>query len=218
MDSGDIDPDFDDDVETPRSRGGLLKIFLISISLVSTTIAANITINNGRIEMGQGLYQIKACDQWVAIGLYPTPADSNGLSKVQTMELIGLDPRLCKNVIFQIKMYKKTDLNTPLSLFTGVTGTDTTTAAVTTGDVTRVSIYDTATVSYVSGGAVTYNSYAAKALTLVNMAGANVNYSDGYHRISYVSSTGVYRIFFTTPLCLMGDVDKVTIESATLPS
>ena len=207
----------DEEGELTEDRPGtftrrLIGIVLIALGVVGTTVAANISLSNGRIEMGQGIYRIQACDQWVGIGLYPT-ATSGGLSYVQTVELIGLDPRLCKNVLFQIKMYKNTDLVNPLALFTGVTGTDTATAAVTTGNVTRLSIYDTATVSYPT---TTYNTYARKALTLVNQANVNVGYADDYHSITYVSATGVYRIYLNTPLALMADVDKVTIESASL--
>jgi hypothetical protein len=53
---------------------------------------------------------------------------------------------------------------------------------------------------------------------LINGAGVNIGYRDDYHRIAYAASTGVYGVIFTTPLCLMEDVDKITIESATLPS
>ena len=112
-------------------------------------------------------------------------------------------------------MFKNTDLNTPLAIFEGVTGTDTATATTETGTVTSLTIYDTATVSYPT---TTYNYYAARALTLINGAGVNIGYRDDYHRIAYAASTGVYGVMFTTPLCLMEDVDKITIESATLPS
>lgn len=192
-----------------------LGILFIALGLIGTTVAANITINNGRIEMGQGIYRISACDQWVGIGLYPTAATYSGKSRIQTVELIGLDPRLCKNVIFRIKMFKNSSPNTPLELFYGTTGADSTTATATLGNVNQLSIYDSATVSYPSP-VTSYNSYAGKALTLVNQAGVNVSYADTYHRISYVSATGVYRIYLEQPLCLMEDVDKITIESASL--
>jgi hypothetical protein len=207
---------YESEIENNQSNSKkLLAIVFITLGLISSTVAANISIGNGRIEMGQGLYQIKACDQWVAIGLFPTAAIYSGKSRVQTMELIGLDPRLCKNVIFRIKMFKKSSPSTPLPLFTGVTGTDTNTATMTTGNVTQVSLYDSATVTYPT---VSYNSYASKALTLVNMANANVGYDDTYHRISYYATAGTYRIYFVTPLCLMEDVDRITIESASLTS
>lgn len=210
----------EDDIESVEETRGvfsrrLVGIVLVALGLVGTTIAANISLSNGRIEMGQGIYRIQACDQWVGIGLYPTAAIYSGKSRIQTVELVGLDPRLCKNVLFRIKMYKNTDLVNALALFTGVSSTDTVTASATVGNVTQLSIYDTATVSYPTS---TYNTYAAKALSLVNQANVNVGYFDDYHRISYVSATGVYRIYLNQPLALMEDVDKVTIESASLTS
>jgi hypothetical protein len=197
-------------IESSKKPKRFIGILFIALGLIGTTVAANITINNGRIEMGQGIYRISACDQWVGIGLYPTAASYSGKSRIQTVELIGLDPRLCKNV-------KNSSPNTPLELFYGTTGADSTTATATLGNVNQLSIYDSATVSYPSPVA-SYNSYAAKALTLVNQAGVNVSYADAYHRISYVSATGVYRIYLEQPLCLMEDVDKITIESASLSS
>jgi len=210
----------DEDGEFVEERKGifshrLVGIILIAVGLVGTTVAANISLSNGRIEMGQGIYRISACDQWIGIGLYPTAATYGGKSRVQTVELVGLDPRLCKNVIFRIKMYKNSDLVNPLALFVGNTGTDSTTATATGGNATQLSMYDSATVTYPT---VSYNAYAAKALSLVNQSGVNVGLTDAYHRISYVTATGTYRIFLNQPLCLMEDVDKVTIESSSLTS
>jgi hypothetical protein len=191
----------------------LIGIILIALGLVGTTVAANISLSNGRIEMGQGVYRIKACDQWVGIGLYPTAAIYGGKSRVQTVELIGLDPRMCRNVIFRIKMFDNDFPLVALPLFYGVTGANNSTDTATVGNVTQLSIYDTATVSY---PAVSYDNYARRALSLVNQADVNVGYNDGYHSISYVAATGVYRIFLNQPRALMEEVDRITIESASL--
>ena len=209
------DEEFIEDVDSSKRPRRFLGIVLVAFGLVATTVAANLSLNNGRIEMGQGVYRITACDQWVGIGLNPTAAIYGGKSRVASLDLIGLDPRLCKDVVFRIKMFKNTDLNTPLGIFTGVIGTDTVTATTETGTVTSLMIYDTATVSYPT---TTYNFYAARALTLINGAGVNIGYRDDYHRILYASATGVYGIIFTNPLALMEDVDKITIESSKLPT
>ena len=209
------DEEFIEDVDSSKRPRRFLGIFLVAIGLVATTVAANLSLNNGRIEMGQGVYRITACDQWVGIGLNPTAATYGGKSRVASLDLIGLDPRLCKDVVFRIKMFKNTDLNTPLGIFEGVIGTDTATATTETGTVTSLMIYDTATVSYPT---TTYNYYAARALTLINGAGVNIGNRDDYHRIVYASATGVYGIIFTNPLTLMEDVDKITIESSKLPT
>lgn len=209
------DEDFEGNQDAAKRPRRFLGIFLVAIGLVATTVAANLSLNNGRIEMGQGVYRITACDQWVGIGLNPTAATYGGKSRVASLDLIGLDPRLCKDVVFRIKMFKNTDLNTPLGIFEGVIGTDTATATTETGTVTSLMIYDTSTVSYPT---TTYNYYAARALTLINGAGVNIGNRDDYHRIVYASATGVYGIIFTNPLTLMEDVDKITIESSKLPT
>ena len=209
------DEDFENDRDAAKRPRRFIGIVLVAFGLVATTLAANLSLNNGRIEMGQGVYRITACDQWVGIGLNPTAAIYGGKSRVESIDLIGLDPRLCKDVVFRIKLFKNTDPNTPLGIFTGVVGTDTATATTETGTVSSLTIYDTATVSYPT---TTYNYYAARALTLINGAGVNVGYRDDYHRIQYASATGVYGIIFYNPLALMEDVDKITIESSKLPS
>jgi hypothetical protein len=212
-----FDEDFEGDQDASKRPRRFLGIFLVAIGLVSTTVAANLSLNNGRIEMGQGVYRITACDQWIGIGLNPTAATYGGKSRVASMDLIGLDPRLCKDVVFRIKMFKNTDLNTPLGIFEGVIGTDTATARAETGTVRSLMIYDTATVSF-PVPVETYTVYAARALTLINGAGVNIGYRDDYHRIQYASATGVYGIIFYNPLALMEDVDKITIESSKLPT
>ena len=209
------DEDFESDKDSAKRPRRFIGIVLVAFGLVATTLAANLSLNNGRIEMGQGVYRITACDQWVGIGLNPTAAIYGGKSRVESIDLIGLDPRLCKDVVFRIKLFKNTDPNTPLGIFTGVVGTDTATATTETGTVSSLTIYDTATVSYPT---TTYNYYAARALTLINGAGVNVGYRDDYHRIQYASATGVYGIIFYNPLALMEDVDKITIESSKLPT
>lgn len=209
------DEEFIEDVDSSKRPRRFLGIFLVAVGLVATTVAANLSLNNGRIELGQGVYRITACDQWVGIGLNPTAATYGGKSRVASLDLIGLDPRLCKDVVFRIKMFKNTDPDTPLGIFEGVIGTDTATATTETGTVTSLMIYDTATVSYPT---TTYNYYAARALTLINGAGVNIGYRDDYHRILYASATGVYGIIFYNPLALMEDVDRITIESSKLPT
>lgn len=204
-----------DSLEASKRPKRFFAILFITLGLVSSTVAANISLGNGRIEMGQGLYQIKACDQWVAIGLYPTAATYPEGSRIDTIELVGLDPRLCKDVIFQLKLFDASTAQLPL--FTGTIVSDTSTSRIDTGTVRTISVYDTQTVSYTPGVSTpSYNSYAAKALTLVNEAGVNVGYSDSFHRITYFASAGTYRIKLLQPLCPMESVTRVTIESAKL--
>ena len=84
--------DGEEQEETPDSeRGGWHRnpkiIFVLAAALIfgATTLASNFSISGGRIEYGQGLFRVKACDSWISVGLYPTAATYNGLSRVQSV-------------------------------------------------------------------------------------------------------------------------------------
>ena len=188
-------------------------IFILVAALLcgGTTVASNFSISGGSIEFGQGLFKVRACDSWISIGLFPTAATYNGLSRVQSVELIGLDPNACKGSVLRFQFYDSTTA-TALPLYTGVIATDTATSSATVGSATILSVYDTST-AFSSG---TYTNYARRALTLVNQAGVNIGFSDDYLGISYLSSTGSWKINLVQPLCPMGSVYRITVESASL--
>ena len=186
-------------------------IFILVAALVcgGTTLASTFSISSGRIEFGQGLFQVKACDSWISVGLFPTAATYDGLSRVQSVELIGLDPNACKGNVLRFQFFDSTTA-TALPLYTGVIATDTATSTATVGSATILSVFDTSTVF--SGG--TFANYARRALTLVNQAGVNIGYSDDYLGITYNSSTGSWKINLVQPLCPMTSVYRITVESA----
>jgi hypothetical protein len=186
-------------------------IFVLAAALVfgATTLASNFSISGGRIEYGQGLFRVKACDSWISVGLYPTAATYNGLSRVQTVELIGLDPNACKGNLLRFQFYDSSTA-TALPMYVGVVKTDTATATVETGTASILSVFDTST-AFSSG---TYTNYARRALTLVNQAGVNIGYGDDYLSISYLASTGSWKIYMFQPLCPVGSVYRITVESA----
>ena len=208
--------DGEEQEETSDSeRGGWHRspklIFVLASALIlgATTLASNFSISGGRIEYGQGLFIVRACDSWISVGLYPTAATYNGLSRVQSVELIGLDPNACKGNLLRFKFYDSSTA-TALPMYVGVVSTDTATATSETGTATILSVFDTST-AFSSG---TYANYARKALTLVNQAGVNVGYGDDYLAISYLASAGSWKINMFQPLCPMGSVYRITVESA----
>lgn len=211
--SGDLDPaDFEDghgDERPQRSRlRKRIAIALVILSAISTTYAASISLNGGqRKEFGQGIYQIKACDQWVGIGLQSAASPNNAY--VGTVKLYGFDPRLCVGRVFRIKLFQSGSA-TPLDMYLGpgaTTGTDTSTV---------LTLMDTSTSFASSGytGASAYDNWSADALTIVDKFGRNVGYSDPYTFIDYYPSSGIYAIFFTYPRATVALVTSVTIESA----
>lgn len=183
------------------------------MAALSTTYAANISLNGGqRKEFGQGIYQIKACDQWVGIGLQSAASPNNAY--VGTVKIYGFDPRLCVGRVFKIKLFKSGSA-TPLNLYLGpgsTSGTDTHTS---------LSLMDTSTTLSSSGYVATtnptrsaYDNWAYDAVTIVDKWGRNIGYSDSYTYIDYDYPTAVYIITLTYPRALVSEVTSVTIESA----
>jgi hypothetical protein len=70
------DDAYDGDELTPalplyRRRRFIVGMVIMALG-ISTTVAANISLNgNKKTEFGQCLYLIKACDQWISVGLVP---------------------------------------------------------------------------------------------------------------------------------------------------
>lgn len=216
--SGAVDPDdYEDGYRESSPRKSRIKvnlaIFFAVLLALSTTYAANITLNGGqRKEFGQGIYQIKACDQWVGVGLQS--GASPYTNYVQTVKLYGFDPRLCVGRIFKIELYNTVKGQLDLYLGSGQTsGTDTHTS---------LALMDTSTPLASSGYVATgtspirsaYDNWAYDAVTLVDKWGRNVGYDDGYAYIDYDYDSGVYKIVLTYPRALVADVTSVTIESA----
>ena len=205
--------DFDEGINedaTPsgkRSRLGVL-VFILAFAVLGSTVAANITMNGGsRKEFGQGIFQIKACDQWVGVGL----TSGSGLQNnyVANVRLIGLDPRGCKGTIFRIKFFP-TGSTTPLNMYLGAGTTTATSDSVTaTSLVTKI----TNTV-YSGANQAAYETWAADALTLVDPQGRDIGYADTYELVEYIPATGVYSIVLTYPKALVADVATITIETA----
>ena len=54
----------------PPRKALLYFVLLLTISILASTFAGTITINSGkRIEFGQGVYNLKACDSFVNLNL-----------------------------------------------------------------------------------------------------------------------------------------------------
>jgi hypothetical protein len=216
--NGPIDPDdyhdeYAEDGVARKSSRVKFALLLAIVSLIGTTVAANISLNGGqaRKEFGQGIYQIKACDQWVGINATAGAGSEN--SYVKNLKLYGFDPRLCIGRTFKIKLFP-TGSTTPLPLYVDETST-----VGVSGDTTTVlTLMDTSTAysssyrTYPSMDA--YQSWSADAVTLVNRLGSNVGWKSNWLSIVYTKGTGVYTIIFKYPAALVAQVASVTIESA----
>ena len=184
-----------------RRFGGIPKRWVVIIAtlfLISSTFAINITINgNNRVEFGQGIYQIKACDQYVALEFKSTNAYANGYSRVGNIIFKGLDVQKCKGTAMRLRIYQSGS-NTPLNLYTNSSGTET----------------GTAVIMVISKNAT--GPTFADDVTLVNHKGVNISYGDSMQTIDFDSSNGSFTISYMYPLAEMRYVNSVTLESASV--
>lgn len=170
-----------------------LSIFALAIS---TTFAANLNINDtNRIEFGQGIYQIKACDQFISLEFKSTRS-VNGFSRVGNIIFKGLDIDKCKGTAMRLRLFK-TGVAEHLNLYTNAARTETGTAVI-------MVISKTAS-----------PSTAADDVTLVNHFGVNIEYGDNMQTVDYDPANGNFIISYSNPLAEMRDVNSVTLESAT---
>jgi hypothetical protein len=212
--NGPADPDdFDEElpeVSAPRSKRAKLNlgIFLLILGVLGSTFAANISLNGGnKKEFGQGIFQIKACDQWVGIGLTTGQGAQN--TYVANVRLIGLDPRGCKGTIFRIKFFP-TGSTTAMNMYLGA---GTTTAA--NDSVTATSLVTKITnTSYTGNTQALYETWAADAVSLIDPQGRDIGYADAYEFIDYEAATGEYNVIFTYPRAVAAQVSSITIETA----
>lgn len=203
------DEEFDSESASRSSRAKLnLGIFILIMGVLGSTFAANISLSNGgKREFGQGIFQIKACDQWVGVGLTTGQGAQNTF--VANVRLLGLDPRFCKGTIFRIKFFP-TGSTTAMDMYLGAGTTsaasDSATAKVLTTRITNN--------TYTGNTQIAYENWAYDAVTMIDPQGRDIGFRDNYQIIDYIPETGVYSIIFTYPRAVAANVGGITIETA----
>ena len=198
-----------DPADKPRrysSRSFRLTLAAVVISLIGTTFAINVTINgNNKVEFGQGIYQISSCDQFVQVALKSSSAFADGYSRVGSIELSGLDVGRCANTSIRLRLYDATN-TPPMNLFNNI--------AYTSRGVSYPCCTETGTAVIMVIAADATQATAAQSVTLVGPTGKNIGYGDRHESIRYEAGTAVFSVTFTSPLAIMRDVAKTTLESA----
>jgi hypothetical protein len=204
--------DYEDGVieeSAPRlSRAKLnVGIFLFIMGVLGSTFAANISLSGGRTEFGQGIFQVKACDQWVGINLVTGEGAANPY--VVNVEILGLDPRQCLGTIFRIKFFTTgNSQELPVFVSGGPSGTlsDSVTARSVVSRITKT--------AYTGSTQTAYGNWAYDAMTLIDPQGRDIGYEDDYQLVDYYRSSGIYVIAPTYPRLLATSVNSITIETA----
>ena len=163
--------------------------------VVGGTLTARLTINtNNKLNFGQGIYKIKACDGWININLQKTDTAGGVLyggsmvEAVNAIDISGLDTNACKNTNFKIKVFQ-TGNSTPLSLYTENASND-------------------------SSSQVWLKINGSGTMTILNTSGVDLGqYGDDYVALSQDPSTKVFTAYFFTPLAAANLVNSFTIES-----
>ena len=197
-------PAYEDDAPEPRQKvklfGGLA---LLVYGVIGVVLAQTITLNtNGRVEFGQGVVTLKACDSFISISLTPSTATFSGTkangdpyvnaSRVKNIKFSGLDTKACAGKRIKVQLFD--NLNSEgMNLFTD-------TQSISVNQVILVINPDKTT-------------DRADAVTLLNGKGQNIGYYDSYQFLDFDPDTAVYALIFSSPLALMSDVYRLTVET-----
>ena len=169
-------------------------IFLVVLSAISATFAANITINgSNRVEFGQAVYVVEACNGWIQISLgYGETTD--GLSNITSFVINGLDTRSCGSTNITFKAYGDTD--------------------------TQLDLYDMQTRGdgWVEPGTpVPVNQFLRiddqEAVSLVDADGTTIATDDPYISLDIDDASRTYVVGFTYPLAEVEEITRMTVES-----
>jgi len=197
-------PAYDEPAEKPHRKFKLFGgVALLVYAVIGGALAQTITLNtNGRVEFGQGVVELKACDSFITITLNSSSAIYSGtrangdpytnLSHARGIRLTGLDTKACAGKKIKIQLFNN----------------ETTTA---------MSLYEDAGNLKVNRAVLAINSDKTvsreDAVTLINGYGQNIGYFDSYQYVDYAASIAEYTLIFSSPLALMSDVTRVTLES-----
>ena len=188
------------------SRSFRLTLLAVIISLIGTTFAINVTINgDNEVEFGQGIYRITSCDQFVQVALKSSSAFADGYSRVGSIELSGLDVARCANTSIRLRLYDASNPS-PMDLFNNI--------AYTSRGTSYPCCTETGTAVVMLIAADATQSTATQSVTLVSPSGRNIGSGDRHESLRYESSTAIFTVTFTSPLAIMRDVAKTTLESA----
>jgi hypothetical protein len=139
------------------------------------------------------------------VNLKSGSAFADGLSRVESIELSGLDLARCANTSIRLRLYE-TSTATPMNIFNNI--------AYTSRGTSYSCCTETGTSVIMVIAANATQATAAQSVTLISPAGRNISYGDRHQSIRYESTTAIFSITFASPLAIMRDVAKTTLESA----
>lgn len=197
-------PVYEED-EIQKRRKSLLYagLGLLVFAAIGASLAQTITLNTtGRVEFGQGIVTLKACDSFISISLTPSSATFSGTradgssyvnsSRVKNIKFSSLDTRACAGKRVKVQLFDNLNASA-MNLYTDAD-------SIAVDKVILVIDSDR-------------NVDRADAVTLLNGKGQNIGYFDAHQFLDFNPDTAMYTLIFSSPLALMGDVYRLTIET-----
>jgi hypothetical protein len=181
--------------DTRRKSAPLfIGIFLVLLSALGATFAANISINgSNKIEFGQGVYVVEACNGWIQITLgYGSPDPVTGDSNITDFVINGLDTRSCTSTNIDFKAY---DSSTQLNLYNTYASDD-------LNEVTPIAV-----------NLFTLRIDEQEQISLVDSQGTTISTQDPYISLTIEDATKTYVVAFTYPLATVAQLANITVES-----
>ena len=176
-----------------RSVPLFIGIFLVFLSAISATFAANITINgSNRVEFGQAVYVVEACNGWIQISLGYGETNGEGLSYINSFVINGLDTRSCGSTNITFKAYDNAD---QLDLYA------------------RFAPSDPTEQNEIQVDQFTLRIDGAEQVSLVDPDGTTIPADDPYISLDEDETTKTYVVGFTYPLAMVADLTRMTVES-----
>ena len=178
---------------------------LLICGLIGAALAQSINLNsNGRVEFGQGVVTLRACDSFISISLNPTAATFSGnnasgapyenASRVRSILITGLDTKACAGRNIKIQLFAG-NAQTSMYLFSE-------SATATSVDRAILVISADKTLD------------RALSITLLNSQGQNVERSNDDQTLVYSATDATYTLEFSEPLALMSDVTRISVETS----
>jgi len=200
--------DGDDLVPVPKKRKFanskiVLGFGILLLAFTGLTFAANLSFNSGRVEFGQGIYQIKSCDQWVGITLVPSQAKYSGLSRVLNVKISGLDALRCRGSNFKVQLYPSGASPAAMKIYTDASG-----------DVDRVLLSISSDNTKTRANAVSFIDGYGQLVPTTTLSDGSGYADDDYQFLTYAPGNGVYTVAFYLPLATMNTVNSLTVQSA----
>jgi hypothetical protein len=181
-----------------KSTPLIVGVFLIVLSAISATFAANISINgSNKIEFGQGVYVVEACNGWIQISLSYGEANAQGDSPITSFVINSLDTRSCASTNIQFKAFGVSE--NPSS--------------------GQLDLYDTYSVDDLDQefpipvNLFTLRIDEQEQVSLVDADGTTLAPDDPYISLDIEDATKTYVVSFTNPLATVAQLSRITVES-----